>query len=379
MNGIEYIASILKQEGFEALTCFPNNPLIEAAAEVGIRPIMFRHERGAVTAADGFSRTSDRERFGVVALQSQAGAESAMGGVAQAYADNVPILVLPGGVRRDQIAVRPNFSAVHNYGGIVKRVEAIYEPGQVADVMRRAFHALKNGVPGPVVVELTADVCNQEAPADKQTCRSLKTHRSQPAAGEIADAAKALLAAEKAVIWAGAGVLFGGATAELRELAELTGIPVFCTMPGKSAMDERHPLSLGAGSGMTTLPAHEWLRRCDVMLCLGSSLTRTLYGQPVRLGKTLIQNTNNPDEINKDESVDIALIGDAKLTIIALLEHIKGQIGEDGVGDAGEARAQIAALRSRWLEQWRPLLQSNETPLIRKNSLVVPLAARQDH
>ena len=97
MDGNELIANILKREGVEWMACFPNNPIIEAAAKVGIRTIGFRHERGAVMAADGYSRTSDRKRFGVVAVQSQAGAENAAGGIAQAYADNIPILVLPGG------------------------------------------------------------------------------------------------------------------------------------------------------------------------------------------------------------------------------------------------------------------------------------------
>ena len=97
MDGNELIARILRREGVEWLACFPNNPLIEAAAKVGIRPVAFRHERGAVMAADGFSRVSGRKRFVVVAVQSQAGAENALAGVAQAYADNIPILVLPGG------------------------------------------------------------------------------------------------------------------------------------------------------------------------------------------------------------------------------------------------------------------------------------------
>jgi thiamine pyrophosphate-dependent acetolactate synthase large subunit-like protein len=97
VNGFEYIASILKSEGVEWMSCFPSNPLIEAVAKQGIRPIAFRHERGAVMAADGYSRLSDGSRFGVVAMQSQAGAENAMGGLAQANADNVPILVLPEG------------------------------------------------------------------------------------------------------------------------------------------------------------------------------------------------------------------------------------------------------------------------------------------
>ena len=135
MNGIELVAKILKAEGVEWISCFPSNPLIEAVAKEGIRPIAFRHERGAVMAADGFSRVSDRGRFGVVAIQSQAGAENALGGIAQAYADNVPILVLPGGVGLQQIAVRPNYSAMHQYQGVVKRIEAVYRP---EDLRRRS-------------------------------------------------------------------------------------------------------------------------------------------------------------------------------------------------------------------------------------------------
>ena len=91
MNSIEYVASILKQEGVEWMACYPSNPLIEAVAKEGIRPVAFRHERGAVMAADGFSRLSDRKRFGVVAMQSQAGAENSVGGLSQAFADNVPV------------------------------------------------------------------------------------------------------------------------------------------------------------------------------------------------------------------------------------------------------------------------------------------------
>ena len=363
MNGIDYIAQILKREGVETLMCFPSNPLIESAAKAGIRPVMFRHERGAVMAADGFSRTSDRRRFGVVAVQSQAGAENAMGGLAQAYADNVPILVLPGGVFRREIAVRPNFSAAANYTGIARRVEAIYEPAQIGAAMRRAFHALRNGPPGPVVVELTADACHAEVPERTRNYASPRAFRQCPADAEVQEALNALLKAKKPVIWAGAGVLSGSATAELQAFAELMGIPVFCTMPGKSAMNETHPLALGAGSGMTTLPAHRWLQESDVMLCLGSSLTRTFYGQPVRPGKTLIQNADDPDQINKDEAVDIPLPGDAKLTLLALIDAAKARFGDGGARDAAAVKAEIAALREEWLREWRPLLHSNETPL----------------
>ncbi|MFT5509071.1 MAG: acetolactate synthase-1/2/3 large subunit [Hyphomicrobiaceae bacterium] len=363
MNGIDYIAQILKQEGVEWISCFPSNPLISAAAKVGIRPIAFRHERGAVMAADGFSRISDRQRFGVVAVQAQAGAENAMGGLAQAFADNIPVLVFLGGNSLDRMSVRPNFSAAQKYQDWAKQVETIYTPGQVGDVMRRAFHGLRNGTPGPVVVELTVDVCAQDVPEAAQTYRSPKLTRQVPESTAIHDATTALIAAKKPMIWAGAGVLFAGATNALRELAELTACPVFCTMPGKSALDERHPLSLGAGSGATTLAAHEWLGGCDVLLALGTSLTRTPYGQSIPSGKAIIHNTVNPDDINKDEMVDVALVGDTHLTIEALIEEIKSQTGGKGFGDRAAVEAEVAATKSRWMEEWSPVLTSNEEPI----------------
>ncbi|MDP6591199.1 MAG: thiamine pyrophosphate-dependent enzyme [Alphaproteobacteria bacterium] len=363
MNGIDYIAQILKVEGVEWMSCFPSNPLISAVAREGIRPVAFRHERGAVMAADGYSRVSERRRFGVVAVQAQAGAENVMGGLAQAFADNIPILLFLGGVNRDQISVRPNFSAVGKYHGWVKQIEAIYAPDQIGDVMRRAFHALRNGSPGPVVVELTADVCDLEIGAEAPAYKSPGLTRQAPESGAIAAAADALLAARKPLIWAGAGVLFSGATAALRELAELTAMPVFCTMPGKSAFDERHPLALGAGSGLTTLPAHRWLSDSDVLLALGSSLTRSPYGQPIRGAKTLIHNSINPDDINKDEAADIALIGDTRLTVEALLEEVKARKGDADGGGRERIEAEIAALKGEWLAQWTPLLTSDEEPI----------------
>jgi thiamine pyrophosphate-dependent acetolactate synthase large subunit-like protein len=363
MNGIDYIAQILKQEGVEWISCFPSNPLISAAARIGIRPVAFRHERGAVMAADGYSRISDRRKFGVCAVQSQAGAENAMGGIAQAYADNIPILVFLGGNALDRLSVKPNFTAARNYQGWVKQVEAIYTPNQVGDVMRRAFHALRNGTPGPVVVELTADVCDQEVPDAARTYKSPRIHRQVPEASAIAEAAAALIGARRPVIWAGQGVMFSGGTDALRDLAELIAAPVFCTMPGKSAFDERHPLALGAGSGATTGPANEWLVGSDVMLALGTSLTRSPYAQKINPGKTIIHNTNNPDELNKDEAADIGLVGDAKLAIEALIACIREKTGGKGVGDRARTEAEVAAAKAAWMAKWTPVLTDDSEPV----------------
>ena len=129
-------------------------------------------------------------------------------------------------------------------------------------------------------------------------------------------------------------------------------------------MDERHPLSLGAGSGLTTMAAGKWLSECDLILALGSSLTRTFYGQPVRSNnKVLIQNTDNPDDINKDESVHIGLLGDTRLTIQALIEEVRNQVGDNGIGDAQKTQSEIAETKTTWLNEWSALLDSDEEPL----------------
>ena len=208
MNGIEYIAKILKNEGVKWISCFPSNPLISAVAKEGIRPIAFRHERGAVMAADGFSRIMKRQGFGVVAVQSQAGAENSLGGIAQAYADNIPILVFLGGNSLNQLSVKPNFNAVQRDQGWVKHIEAIYDPNQVGDVMRRAFHALRNGAPGPVVIELISDVCNQTVAEQAQNYSSPIQTKQMPELSAIEAAADALISSNNPMIWAGAGVLF---------------------------------------------------------------------------------------------------------------------------------------------------------------------------
>ena len=363
MNGTEFIAKILKAEGIDSVTCFPSNPLIEAVAKEGIRPISFRNERGAVMAADGFSRISQRKKFGVAIVQSQAGAENAMGGIAQAYADNIPILLMPGGISLSQLGVKPNFSALQNYQGWVKQVESVLSPNEVGNVMRRSFNALRNGPPGPVVVEMTSDVCSLEIPKDSENYCSPRSAKVIPSQNDIRDAVKFLMKAKKPLIWAGGGVLMSGASKELKKLVEFTGIPVFTTMQGKSAFDERHPLSLGAGCGTTTLAAHNWLKNSDVVLVLGSSLTRTPYGQVLSSEKTLLHNTIDPEDLNKDVSAMVGLVGDTKLTLLALMEEFKTEGFKKDNGEVTQIKKEINALKKKWMQDWNPILNSGEIPL----------------
>ena len=362
MNGLQAVARILKLEGVEWISCFPSNNLIEAIAQEGIKLTMFRQERGAIMAADGFSRSSHRKKFGVNVTQGGPGAENGMGGIAQAYADNIPILLIPGGPALPAWSVKPNFSPSRVYSPISKQTEAIFAPGEVGNVMRRAFHALRNGAGGPVTVETPADVIGAEVPEGvlenyNPPVRSIIS----PSRSDVKEAVRLLVNAKKPVIWAGGGVLYGDATAELKEFAELADVPVYTSMQGKSAFPENHPLSLGAGSGATTLPARKWLQESDVLLGLGTSLTRTGYGQPIPGGKIIIHNTDNITDINKDEAADVALYGDVKATLEIAIDELKAAIGEEGrkTGVASE----IAEVREEWMTEWRGLLDSDDVPI----------------
>jgi thiamine pyrophosphate-dependent acetolactate synthase large subunit-like protein len=353
----------LKTEGVEWIACFPSNNLIEAVAQEGIRPIMFRQERGALMAADGFSRMHNRKKFGVVITQGGPGSENAMGGLAQAFGDNVPILYLPGGPALSQHSVRPNFSPVRTYQTVSTYGEVVWRADSAASVMRRAFHHLRNGRPGPVIVEIPADVGTQEVPEAALHYQPPKRSLQAPAGGDVKDALRLLLAAKKPLIWSGMGTLMAEASAELQELAELLEIPVYCTMPGKSGFDERHPLALGAGSSSTGLHARRWIQECDVLLGLGSSLTRTSYGQPIPGGKIMIHNTESIEDINKDYFIEVGLPGDTKLTIQMLIDEVKGQLGPNGRKGKSNVAAEIAEIKQQWLSEWTDLLNSDEVPI----------------
>lgn len=363
MNGIEAVARILKTEGVEWIACFPSNPLIEAAAKEGIRPVMFRHERGGIMAADGYSRQMQGKAFGVFCMQGGPGSESSMGAVAQAWSSNIPILLLPTGLPLDRVQVRPTFSAVRNYETITTSGEAILRPDQLANVMRRAFHRLRNGRPGPVLVEMTGDVCAQEVPPEGLDYSIPKYSRQAPSRSDVKDAVKALLGAKNPMIWAGKGVLHADASALLTEFAELTNIPVYTTMPGKSAIDERHPLALGAGSGATTGPAKKWLNESDALFAIGSSLTLTSYGQAIPKGKVIIHSVLSVEDINKDHAADIGLPGDANLVLEMMIDEVKAELGEEGRGDVNNVRDAIAAEQKRWMDEWMPLLTEDSAPM----------------
>lgn len=358
MKTVDFIARALVREGVEFVACFPHNELIDACARAGIRPIVCRQERVALAMADGFSRATDGVRPGVFICQHGPGAENAFAGVAQAYSDNVPVLILPAGEPTFRQGVAPVFNACRNFEHITKWQSFVSSPERLAGTLRHAFFRLRTGKGGPVLVEVALDVLLGDVPESEH--EPVRGARAAPDPRDVARAADALLAAERPVLYAGQGVLFGRATGQLVALAERLDAPVITTNSGKSAFPERHPLSLGASA--ISKPQHllAFLEESDLVFGVGTSFTRTVYGTSVPAGKVMIQATNGEADVNKDYAVDHVLLGDVALALDMLLAELDTR-GVDRRPGVNSGRA-LAAKRA-FLERWSGELTSDETPI----------------
>src|SRR5215470_7127638 len=355
MKIIDAISAILQREGVEFLSTYPTTPVIDAAAAAGIRPVLCRQERVGVGIADGFSRTTNGRRLGVFAMQYGPGAENAFPGVATAYSDSVPILILPLGHQRDRAQVFPLFSSARTYASVTKWVETLNQPEQLGEVMRRAFNLLKMGRPGPVMVEIPADVAIADVP--EQIALQYRAVKATSPAGDARDidaATRALLEAKRPVIHAGQGVLYAEAAAELLELAELLQIPVMTTLEGKSAFPEDHPLALGTGGGgVMSGPSHHFLSQADLVLGIGCSFTRHGMASNIPTGKTIIHATNDERDLNKNYTADYPILGDAKQVLRQLVDAVGDVLGARTRRDSTPA-AEVGQARETWLKEWMP-------------------------
>ncbi len=363
MRTIDVITEILKREGVEYLSCFPTTPVIESAAAAGIRPIVCRQERVGVGIADGYSRVTNGRKPGVFAMQYGPGAENAYAGVATAYSDSTPMLLLPLGHPRSRQGVFPLFSSMSNYAGVTKYIEQINAADRTSEVMRRAFAALHQGRPGPVMVEIPADIgleeVNEEAFFWGQKIRNTA---SQGNPRDIEAAAQALCSAQYPVIHAGQGVLAAEAAAELVELAELLSVPVMTTLLGKSGFPEVHPLALGSGSGVMSGQLLHFMRRSDLVFGIGSSFTKHGMSMNIPPGRTLIQATNDPRDLHKDYEIDHPIIGDARLVLRQMIEACREIVG-DTRKDNPEVPVEIRSQRDSWLAQWNGKITDNSRPI----------------
>lgn len=354
------IAEILKREGVELICGYPVNHVLERAAEADIRPVIVRQERTGIHMADAISRLSSGRKIGVFAMQLGPGTENSYGGIAQAYSESVPLLVLPMGYERRLAHIDPNYNATISMRSITKSAEPITSAEEVVNVFRRAFSRLRNGRGGPVLIEIPNDMWQHEVP-EPLDYRPVLATRYGPDPAAVRAAVDLLLAAKRPVLYAGQGVHYARAWPQLKALAERLAIPVSTSLEGKSAFPETHDLSIGAGGAAISKTLRHFLDTSDLIFGIGCSFTETPFGVQMPLGKTMIHATLDPDHINKDVEAKVALVGDAALTLDAVLAELDAR-GTPG-HDATETAAEIASVQAAWLAEWMPKLTSNDAPL----------------
>ena len=254
--------------------------------------------------------------------QNGPGAENAFGGIAQCYAESVPLVFMPGGMARAQMNYFPNFSSQLNYQHITKSAEVLTNPADIWNALRRAFSLARTGRPGPCLLEIPSDLYGAKStPFDYQP---VKIRRSGPDPRDVDEAGRACSTPSAPIIYAGQGVHYAQAWAELKALAELLEIPVTTALEGKSSFPENHPLSLGSGGAAnpdTGVPAPAGRGR-DLRRRLQLRQDRLRHPVPDR-GQDLHPLDAGRQRHRQGRPDQHGIVGDAKLTLQALYDAVE--------------------------------------------------------
>jgi acetolactate synthase-1/2/3 large subunit len=352
------LARILKAEGIPWVSCYPTSPVNNALGEEGVPILMMGEERFAVAVADAFSRVTCGKQIGVCTVMAglnAAGIQMAFGAIGQAWEDSSPLLVIaegvgPGATRHTHFNIAEAFKSVTKWVGEIDR------PELTPDYVRRAFTHLRSGRPGPVLLLIPRDLGEYEE--DEHPYTPVKGWRSGPDPDDVKNAVKALLAAKNPLLFVGEGVYYADATSELKQFAELAQVPVLTTLKGKGTFPENHPLSVGVRG----LLAEHFLKSCDLIFSIGASLfpNRFSHALPDADRKTIVQCTVDTLDINRSYETRHAVIGDAKLTLQALIEELSKR---GGGGKKPALLEEIRTAKQAFLAKFRPWMESNDTPI----------------
>jgi thiamine pyrophosphate-dependent acetolactate synthase large subunit-like protein len=351
------LARILKAEGIPWVSCYPTSNVNNALGEEGVPILMMGEERFAVAVADAFSRVTCGRQIGVCTVMASlnaAGIQMAYGAIAQAWEDSSPLLVLAEGLGRGA-SRHTHYDMAGAFRSVTKWVGEIDRAELVPDYLRRAFTHLRSGRPGPVLLLVPRDL--GEYDADEHPYAPVKGWRSGPDPDDVKAAVKTLLAARDPLLHVGEGVLYADATAELLRFAEMAQMPVLTTLKAKGAFPENHPLSIGVRGSH----AEHFLRKCDVLFSVGSSLfpNRFSHAVPDADRKTIVQCTVDTLDINRSYETRHAVIGDARLTLQALVD----ELGARGPRKRPEVLEEIRGARAAFQAKFQPWLTSDETPI----------------
>ena len=354
------IARILKQEGVGWVSTFPTCRVNNALGREGIPLVMTRDDRYAVAVADAFSRIMAGNQIGVCTFQggvNAAGMQYAYAGMAQAYEDGSPVLCITDGVAAGSSG-NSQWDAATTLKTVSKWYGYLDRPERVPEFMRRAFTMLRSGRPGPVVLAVPNATGTYDETADPYT--PVKAWKSAPDPADVAAAVDLLLKAQSPLIYAGEGVIYAGASDELKSFAELVNAPVITTLKAKGTFPENHPLFVGTRGDH----AISYLAKSDLVLAVGTSLSpgRFSHAIPDAAKKTIIHCTVDELHVNKIYPTAQALIGDARFTLQALSKEVSSR--PSGVRRPAEDVAlEIKAARESGLAQYREAMASNDKPI----------------
>ncbi|MBV4396068.1 acetolactate synthase 3 catalytic subunit [Advenella alkanexedens] len=352
LNGADIVVRCLAEEGVQHIFGYPGGAVLYIYDAIykqkDFQHILVRHEQAAVHAADAYSRTS--QKVGVCLVTSGPGLTNAVTGIATAYMDSIPMVIISGQVSTKAIG-EDAFQECDTVGitrPCVKHNFLVRDVKDLADTMRKAFYIAKTGRPGPVLVDIPKDVsmdtCKYSPPKGEVKMRSyapvVKGHH-----GQIKKAAQLLLNASRPMIYTGGGVVLSNAAPELRELVQLTGAPCTNTLMGLGSLNADSDQYLGMPGMHGTYEANMAMQNCDVLIAIGARFDDRVIGNPrhfAQVNRKIIHIDVDPSSISKRVKVDIPIVGNVKDVLLDLNELVR---------EAGDVRKKNEKSLKAWWEQ----------------------------
>jgi acetolactate synthase-1/2/3 large subunit len=373
-NGSEILVRSLQAEGVKFLWGYPGGAVLyiydALYKQDSIEHVLVRHEQAAVHAADGYARATGE--VGVALVTSGPGVTNAITGIATAYMDSIPMVIITGQVPTPAIGLDA-FQECDTVGitrPIVKHNFLVKDVRDLASTMKKAFHIARSGRPGPVVVDIPKDVSLKTAPFDYPDTIAMRSYNPvrKGHGGQIRKAVQLLLSAKRPYIYTGGGVILGEASQELRVLADLLGFPCTNTLMGLGAIPASDPKFLGMLGMHGTYEANMTMQNCDVLLAVGARFDDRVIGNPKHFAsveRKIIHVDIDPSSISKRVKVDVPIVGDVK----EVLTELTAQIRE------ATARPDARELQAWWSQigQWRgrECLKYRESSEVIKPQMVV--------
>jgi acetolactate synthase-1/2/3 large subunit len=355
-NGSEILVRCLQAEGVKYLWGYPGGAVLyiydALYKQESITHVLVRHEQAAVHAADGYARATGD--VGVALVTSGPGVTNAVTGIATAYMDSIPMVIISGQVPTPAIGMDAfqECDAVGITRPIVKHNFLVKDVRDLALTIKKAFHIARTGRPGPVVVDVPKDVSLKTTPFHYPERIEMRSYNpaKKGHGGQIRKAVQLLVTAKRPYIYTGGGVILGEASAELRELVHLLGYPCTNTLMGLGAIAASDPQFLGMLGMHGTYEANMTMQHCDVLLAVGARFDDRVIGNPKHFAsveRKIIHVDIDPSSISKRVKVDIPIVGDVKDVLQELITQLKDAQGKPDRPALNAWWAQINEWRKR--------------------------------